>query len=483
MEQPLVDLPAERAVLAGIFTYGSQGYDEVADIVTTRSFTDEVNQIFFKCGEYIVKDSPNAQIDLASIISAANTLGYAEIISRPDERKLLRHAMNFPIHQSNLRKMAAKIKNLEIARDLVNTHEAAKKSLRQITGDEGIDHILSLAENPIFEYTTNLSNTQTNGPQKIGEGVREYMDYIVSHPTDMLGISTGYPIYDMSIGGGLRPGTVNLIGARPKIGKTTFGDNAGIHIAGKTGISVLNIDTEMTKEDHRHRILANLSEVCIQEIETGKYVENSWKREKVDRAIDKLEKMPYYYESVAGKPFDEIVSIMRRWVNRIVGVGNPCVIVYDYLKLMDYEGLSRNLQEYQLLGFQISSLHNFMVRHKVPCLGFIQLNRDGITKEDTDVASGSDRQIWLCDNFSIFKKKSDEELAEDASANRKLVPIVSRHGAGLDDGDYINMQFRGQFNKIVEGKTRNQLKVDKNQKTEGFVVDDIKPDEQIPFSH
>jgi replicative DNA helicase len=182
MEQPLVDLPAERAVLAGIFTYGSQGYDEVADIVTTRSFTDEVNQIFFKCGEYIVKDSPNAQIDLASIISAANTLGYAEIISRPDERKLLRHAMNFPIHQSNLRKMAAKIKNLEIARDLVNTHEAAKKSLRQITGDEGIDHILSLAENPIFEYTTNLSNTQTNGPQKIGEGVREYMDYIVSHP-------------------------------------------------------------------------------------------------------------------------------------------------------------------------------------------------------------------------------------------------------------------------------------------------------------
>jgi hypothetical protein len=124
-----------------------------------------------------------------------------------------------------------------------------------------------------------------------------------------------------------------------------------------------------------------------------------------------------------------------------------------------------------------------LVRHKVPCLGFIQLNRDGITKEDTDVASGSDRQIWLCDNFSIFKKKSDEELAEDASANRKLVPIVSRHGAGLDDGDYINMQFRGQFNKIVEGKTRNQLKVDKNKKTEGFVVDDIKPDEQIPFSH
>jgi hypothetical protein len=147
---------------------------------------------------------------------------------------------------------------------------------------------------------------------------------------------------------------------------------------------------------------------------------------------------------------------------------------------MDTEGLQK-IQEYQLLGFQISSLHNFMVRHSVPCLAFIQLNRDGITKEDTDVASGSDRQIWLCSNFSIVKMKSDEELAEDASANRKLVNLVNRHGPGLDYGDYINMKFQGQYNKLTEGKTRNQLKTDKSKQSEGFIVDDHKPDEQIPF--
>ena len=68
--------------------------------------------------------------------------------------------------------------------------------------------------------------------------------------------------------------------------------------------------------------------------------------------------------------------------------------------------------------------------------------------------------IWLCTSFSIFKIKSPEELAEDGpnAGNRKLVPIVSRHGAGLDDGNYINMVMDGSHAKLRELKTRNELK-------------------------
>ena len=86
--------------------------------------------------------------------------------------------------------------------------------------------------------------------------------------------------------------------------------------------------------------------------------------------------------------------------------------------------------------------------------------RDGITKESTDAVSGSDRLIWLCTSFTIFKAKSPEELAEDGpnAGNRKLVPIVSRHGAGLDDGDYINMVMQGSHAKLRELKTRNEFK-------------------------
>jgi hypothetical protein len=170
---------------------------------------------------------------------------------------------------------------------------------------------------------------------------------------------------------------------------------------------------------------------------------------------------------------------MRRWLVQEVGLNDDgtakdCVIFYDYLKLMDTAGMDKDLKEYQLLGFMMTALHNFAVKYQVPIMAFIQLNRDGITKESTDSASGSDRIIWLCSNFSIFKRKSDEEIAEDAgqSGNRKLVPVVSRHGGGLDDNDYINCHMKGWCAKIVEGKTRIENMHNTKQKSDGFIVND-----------
>jgi replicative DNA helicase len=485
MEQVLADNATERALLAGIITYGSQAYYDVCDIVNTKSFVDELHQALFECLEYILKDNCNVKVDRASIMSAATALGYSEVLEK--NNIVYRAIVNFPIELSNVRKMAARIKKLQVGRDLDLQLKKAQQQIRTITGDEPIDHIIALAEQPISDYTATLTENQYRGPQLMGEGVHEYIDHLVNNPVEQVGISTSYPIFDKAIGGGLRRRSITLVGARPKIGKTTFGDNSGIHIAGQLGFPVLNIDTEMSKEDHRIRILANLAEVPIEEIETGKFAQNSWKKEKIRKAMDRLAAMPYYYESVAGKPFEEVLSIMRRWVNRVVGYqdngeANNCVIIYDYLKLMGAEGLNRNMQEYQLLGFQIISLHNFMTRHGIPCLAFIQLNRDGITKEETDVISGSDRQAWTCANLNIFKKKSDDELAEDPTSNRKLINLFTRYGAGLDEGDWINMQFKGQFNKIVELKTRNQLKSEKDKATQGFIVNDTKPDEQIPFN-
>ena len=88
----------------------------------------------------------------------------------------------------------------------------------------------------------------------------------------------------------------------------------------------------------------------------------------------------------------------------------------------------------------------------------MQLNRDGITKENRR-CEWIYRLIWLCTSFTIFKAKS-AEIAEDGpnAGNRKLVPIVARHGGGLDDGDYINMNMVGSHAKLLELQTRNQMK-------------------------
>lgn len=480
----LCDPSAERAVLAGICNYGDVAYLEVADIVNESSFTIDSNQIIYKCVKHLC-DS-NSKIDVASIYSVANELGVESILQKKDEAQHLRAIMDFPVSIDNVRKFAAKIRKLEITRLLRKQLELAKEKLLDVNGTEPVGSILGIAEDVIFNFT-NLLNDNEEAPEHIANDLEEYIKELEENKVDQVGIPTGFPIYDQAIGGGLRKGTVNVIGARPKTGKTLLSDNMGYHIA-SNGIPVLNMDTEMAKEDHIHRVLAMMTETEINQIETGAFADNPDRVNKIYKAVKDLKNTRLFYKTIAGKPFEDQLSIMKRWLVKEVGLNDDgtakdCVIFYDYLKLMDTSGMSQDMKEYQVLGFMMTQLHNFAVKYKVPIVAFIQLNRDGITKESTDSASGSDRIIWLCSNFTIFKRKSDEEIAEDGliNGNRKLVPLIARHGGGLDDNDYINCSMKGWCAKITEGKTRLELMNNTQKNDEGFIVDDNDDENRIPF--
>jgi replicative DNA helicase len=482
----LCDPAAERAVLAGICSYGENAYLDVADILQESSFTVDSNAIIFKCLKHLC-DNNRGTIDIASIYSVAQDLGVSNILSKKEETQHLKAIMDFPVSPENVRKFAAKIRKLEIARLLRKQLELAQDKILEITGSEPISSIIGLAEDSIFNFTS-LLNDSDSGPEQISSSIDDYIKSLEENKLDQVGIPTGFPIYDQAIGGGLRRGTINVIGARPKVGKTLMSDNMGKNIAA-LGIPTLNMDTEMNKEDHIHRLLAMMSEVDIGSIETGKFSESPDKKNKILSSAEKLKDMNIYHKSIAGMPFEDQLSIMRRWLVKEVGLNDDgtakqCVIFYDYLKLMDSAAVSQDLKEYQVLGFMMTSLHNFAVRYKVPIVAFIQLNRDGISKESTDSASGSDRIIWLCSNFSIFKRKSDEEIVEDGpdGGNRKLIPLVCRHGGGLDDNDYINCHMKGWCAKITEGRTHLEIKNNIRSSEEGFIVDeDNDKDDQIPF--
>jgi replicative DNA helicase len=481
----LSDSAAERAVLSGICSYGEESYLDIADIIQDTTFTIDSNTIIFKCLKTICEREQKPSIDIATIFSVAEELGFSHILSKKEEAQHLKAIIDFPVNKENVRKFAAKIRKLEIARLLRKQLELAQEKILDVNGSESIGSILGIAEDTVFNFT-NLLNDGDNNPSSFGHNLDEYLKHLEENKIDQVGIPTGFPVYDKSIGGGLRKGTVNIIAARPKVGKTLLSDNIGFNVA-QLGIPTLNMDTEMNKEDHIHRTLAMMSEVDISNIETGKFAETPDKKGKVQQAATKLKQLKMFHKSIAGKPFEDQLAIMRRWIVKEVGLNDDgsakdCVIFYDYLKLMDTSGMTQDLKEYQVLGFMMTSLHNFAVRYKVPIVAFMQLNRDGITKESTDTASGSDRIIWLCSNFSIFKRKSPEEIAEDGpdNGNRKLIPLISRHGGGLDDNDYINCYMKGWCAKITEGRTRLEILNNKGGTSDGFIVND-ENDPEIPF--
>ena len=459
----LSDVAAEREILAGICKYGTRAYYDVADLVDVNSFTIASNSMIYACLQHIMNKDINTSIDLPIILSAAKEINLNNLVSNKEEVQHLSSIMKFPILADNVRKLAAKVRKLQIARMMYDQLESTKDRYSQVKGDESISQILGIAEESIFDFIS-LLNDSDDIPQKVFHDIENRLDELSENPLDQVGISTGFKRYDYAIGGGLRRGTVNVIGARPKVGKTLFAENSGIYIARELGIPVLNLDTEMILKDHQDRGIAMLTEVAISDIETGQFASNSYKNQKIRDTAKKVKDIPYYHKSIGGKPFEDQLSVMRRWLAQEVGINdqgkaNDCVIIYDYLKIMESSEIKGDMKEYQALGFLMTGLHNFAIKYEIPILAFIQLNRDGITKESTDTASGSDRIVWLCSNFSIYKAKSDEEIAKDGpeNGNRKLVPLIARHGEGLQDKDYININMIGKYGKLIEGQTAFEL--------------------------
>jgi replicative DNA helicase len=462
--QVLSDLAAERAVLGGIYRYGADTFYDVVDIINEATFVDKSNALIFKCFKHILQNEQ--KIDIPSVYSAAKELDIEYVLSKTEEVEHLNAITLTPVIQENVRKFAAKIRKLQIARLLKEQLEFASDKITEVDGSESINSIIGIAENTIIDFSSLINDVDDN-PKLIGENLTDYVKHLAENPVDQVGLSTGYTRYDTAIGGGLRGGTVNVIGARIKTGKSVLAANIGLHVAKNVGIPVLMLDTEMTIKDQRDRMLAMSTEVAINDIETGQFAKHG-KYHNLFDAANQFKNYPIYFKSIAGLPFEDQIAIARRWLLKVVGLNpdgtaKPCMITYDYIKLMDGKGLT-NIAEFQALGFVMTGLHNFAVRYNLPIMAFAQLNRDGIDKETTDVAAGSDRILWLCSNFAIYKIKSDLEIADDGAenGNRKLVVAATRHGAGLADKEYINMYMRGKYASIKEGRTNLELRKEKN---------------------
>ena len=453
----LADVGAERAVLAGLANYGLESYVEIMDVVSASTFTDPNNQVIYECLSKIAME--DGVVDIPSIVSVAESLGVEEVITTQNNLEYIADLMQYPVDKRNVMRFAMQIKKFEFARNAKKVTKKIEKNVDGISGEETIDDIVNMIETPLIDFLR--EDEHGDRPQQIGEGLDDYLEFVTNNQCDQLGLTTGFANYDYVLGGGLRRACVDVISARPGVGKSVISDNIAITNT-RNGIPTLMVDTEMKVDDHYNRILAHMAGVPQDEIATGRFANDEEKYNAVRKAAAELKDMPYTYECAAGKPWENILNTIKRWILQEVGTDedgrtNDCLIIVDYLKLMSAGGIA-DIKEFQALGFQIQELHNLTVKYDVACVCLTQLNRDGITQETTASVSGSDRIIWFCTSFSMLKEKSPDELAEDGprGGNRKLVTLKARHGPRTLNGNYINFRFEGEYARLTELHTRDQ---------------------------
>lgn len=451
------DLESELSVIKYAMNSGSPGFYSYLTDLDPEYFSNGNYGLVFKTIQAIYEKETADSLSPEAVIAAARNSGFWNDVNKELFSEIVQSCKESDVSISEVQISAKRIKYWHIIRKLSKKIKDAHSIVANAKGDEDVVDLISSVEESIFNFIPEIK--RENDFTNISEFAVEHLDYVAKNPITMVGIPTGFPRYDECIGGGFRRGTVNVVGARPKVGKSTFCLNIAKNVS-YANIPVLYLDTEMKKETQSIKWASLCSGVPQKDIETGSFGANERYSIMLQEAVKEFSKKPFYHISVAGMKPQEIFSVCRRWLSSVVGKNQDgsskdCLIVLDYLKTMDLAELG-DFQEYQYLGDFITKLHNFAVKNDVPVLATVQLNRDGINKEDTSVVSGSDRILWLCSSLAYLKKKTDEDIAAgDSKANgdRKMVVIETRYGKGMDSSsEYINIVSNMEQSKFTEGK-------------------------------
>lgn len=142
------------------------------------------------------------------------------------------------------------------------------------------------------------------------------------------GVPTGCPDLDAILGGGLRPGTLTVIGARPATGKTVVGMCVALNAA-RRGHGALFVSLEMTEAELTDRVLANLSSIRLNHLITHQLSDRDWGA--LESAIDRLNGLPL---AIVDNPHMGLVGIRSLARDRLRTPRGLGIIVVDYLSLM-----------------------------------------------------------------------------------------------------------------------------------------------------
>lgn len=178
------------------------------------------------------------------------------------------------------------------------------------------------------------------------------------------GLTTGLADLDELIGG-LRPGQLGLIAARPKQGKTTLAQNIAEHVALTLRKAVAIFSFEMQPDELGDRMLSSQGNVAASRVRSGALDEIDWAS--VSETITRLQAVQLYVSRPKRARVDHVIAQMRRQHAR-----TPLALaVIDYLQLMEAPGDNRA----QAIGDITRALKLAAGELGIPILLLSQLNR------------------------------------------------------------------------------------------------------------
>lgn len=250
--------------------------------------------------------------------------------------------------------------------------------------------------------------------------------------TSVLG--TGWEDLDRLIGG-LAPGRLVLIGARPGVGKSVMGTNLALHFAHRHEHAVLLASMEMPESEVGQRMLAAHAGVNLTGLQMGTTDERSWAL-----IAEHTEHMMTLPITIDDAPAQTVTGIRRAARNVQRQRDDLALIVVDYLQLVRPSDTRANRAEQVT---EISRGLKLLARETGACVvAMAQVNREGAKNPDgrprlTDLREGG---VENDADQVILMHQPDENIPE-----LELFVEKNRHGPK----GVARLEMQGHYARLV----------------------------------
>jgi len=217
-----------------------------------------------------------------------------------------------------------------------------------------------------------LSGLRANSGMPYLKELQERQEHYQEHGEEDSGI-TGIPTHFQDLDqmvNGMNPSNLNILAARPAMGKTALALNIAENICFKSKIPVAIFSLEMDAEQLLHRIICSQSEVESKKIQNGSLTGHEYQR------IVATVKMMQEHTMIIDDQPGLRISDLRARARRLKESYNIGFIVIDYLQLLSGSSSFGNSDNRQGEISEISRMLKNLARElNVPILCLSQLSR------------------------------------------------------------------------------------------------------------
>ncbi len=206
---------------------------------------------------------------------------------------------------------------------------------RCLIGQEGPDEILAGAEETLLRLGEARATQGLTSPRQIIDAYPGGLNAFLDPSKRVQGLGTGFTRFDEKTGG-LHPGELCILAARPSMGKTALALNIAQHVADKLKRPVAIFSLEMSKESLLTRLLCATARVNSQRFRAG-YL-NTEERRRLQAAASSLVEAPLSIDDRASIHLMDMHAKLRR----VKSQHGLALVIVDYLQLMIARGRFEN---------------------------------------------------------------------------------------------------------------------------------------------